>query len=300
MENKGDRPQAGWYQDSAGALRYWDGNQWTGHTAPAQKAPAQTASAQKAPVQTAHQGSHETAGGPQPTKGGGDKRAFALIGGFAAAVVVVAGLLAALFFMNKDSQTSGEAITQSDQEQSAQAKPEETPVEDEREEPSKAEAKENDEPEAEPTIKPGTLPNPYGDSPQPNLEQVQWIYDQIASGKEGQIEEYFAPGAFHRDLEGEFFGGDPQGPKGPTFRDVIFPAGGVLVDCLPVGAAGVQFDLGDVIIDAAWSRAELGDWECTFDIPVEGIDEMRPFTKLDVRTDPKGNPTVLAAHGYEP
>ncbi len=25
---------AGWYPDQQGTMRYWDGQQWTGHTAP--------------------------------------------------------------------------------------------------------------------------------------------------------------------------------------------------------------------------------------------------------------------------
>ena len=38
-------PPAGWYDDSRGALRYWDGTQWTEHTAPLAPAADQSATA---------------------------------------------------------------------------------------------------------------------------------------------------------------------------------------------------------------------------------------------------------------
>ncbi|WP_236034362.1 DUF2510 domain-containing protein [Bifidobacterium saguinibicoloris] len=48
--------QPGWYPDPSGnasQLRYWDGNQWTANTAPAQgAAPAQAGYAQAAPATT--------------------------------------------------------------------------------------------------------------------------------------------------------------------------------------------------------------------------------------------------------
>ena len=40
-----EMPPAGWYPDSTGTTRWWDGNQWTEHQAPPPPAPASTAPA---------------------------------------------------------------------------------------------------------------------------------------------------------------------------------------------------------------------------------------------------------------
>lgn len=124
-------PEAGWYPDPQGAVRWWDGERWTEHVQPSTLPLAPTGSA--------------------AAPGGGGRRTGLMVGGLLLTLLVVAGLVVAVVLLTRGGDDP--VVADPTDDPTTSQPPSSEPTSDEPSEP-------------EPTVSEPTIDPPAGPGPE--------------------------------------------------------------------------------------------------------------------------------------